>query len=72
MTRNHIGVDLSKDALDVFDPCRGETRISNQPKAIARWAAASVRTTSWFRGDERLRPVRCVACSRRPAATSSG
>ena len=39
MTRNHIGVDLCKDALDVFDPCRGETRILNQPKAIARWAA---------------------------------
>ena len=39
MTRNHIGVDLSKDALDVFDPRRGETRIVNQPKAIARWAA---------------------------------
>ena len=39
MTRNHIGVDLSKDALDVFDPCRGETRIVNQRPAIARWAA---------------------------------
>ena len=39
MTRNHIGVDLSKDAIDVFDPRRGETRIVNQPKAIARWAA---------------------------------
>ena len=39
MTRNHIGVDLSKDALEVFDPCRGETRIVNQPKAIARWVA---------------------------------
>ena len=39
MTRNHIGVDLSKDALEVFDPRRGETRIVNQPKAIAPWAA---------------------------------
>lgn len=39
MTRNHIGVDLSKDVLDVFDPCRGETRIVNAPKAIARWVA---------------------------------
>jgi transposase len=39
MTRNHIGVDLSKDALDVFDPIRGEARIPNQPKAIAGWAA---------------------------------
>jgi transposase len=38
MTRNHIGVDLSKDTIDVFDPLRGETRIVNQPKAIARWA----------------------------------
>jgi transposase len=37
MTRNHIGVDLSMDALDVFDPRRGATRIVNQQKPIARW-----------------------------------
>ena len=41
MTRNHIGVDLAKDVLEVFDPRRGEARIVNQPKAIARWAPAS-------------------------------
>ena len=39
MTRNHIGVDLSKDALDVFDPIRGETRIANARAPIARWAS---------------------------------
>jgi transposase len=39
MTRNRIGVDLSKDALDVFDPIRGETRIANARAPIARWAS---------------------------------
>jgi transposase len=39
MTRNHIGVDLSKDTLDICDPRRGETRIANVPRAIAAWLA---------------------------------
>ena len=39
MIRNHIGVDLSKDFLDVCDPRRGEARIANAPDAIARWLA---------------------------------
>lgn len=39
MTRNHIGVDLSKDALDIFDPLRGRARVANRRTAIARWAA---------------------------------
>jgi transposase len=39
MTRNHIGVDLSKDVLDICDPRRGEARIANQPAAIAGWLA---------------------------------
>ena len=39
MTRNHIGVDLSKDALDICDPRRGEARIANEAAAIARWIA---------------------------------
>lgn len=39
MTRNHIGVDLSKDVLDICDPRRGEARIANEPKAIAGWLA---------------------------------
>ena len=39
MTRNHIGVDLSKDVLDICDPRRGEARIDNEPAAIARWLA---------------------------------
>ena len=39
MTRNHIGVDLSKDFLDICDPRRGEARVPNQPAAIGRWLA---------------------------------
>jgi transposase len=39
MTRNHIGVDLSKDVLDICDPRRGEARIANAPRAIAGWMA---------------------------------
>jgi transposase len=39
MPRNHIGVDLSKDALDLCDPLRGEARIANEPRAIAAWIA---------------------------------
>jgi transposase len=39
MTRNHIGVDLSKDFLDICDPRRGEARIANEPAAIAGWMA---------------------------------
>lgn len=37
MTRTWIGVDLSKDFLDICDPCRGEARLANEPAAIARW-----------------------------------
>lgn len=39
MTRNHIGVDLSKDFLDICDPRRGEARLANEPAAIAAWLA---------------------------------
>jgi transposase len=39
MPRNHIGVDLSKDALDLCDPRRGAVRIANEPGAIAGWIA---------------------------------
>jgi transposase len=39
MARNHIGVDLSKDFLDICDPRRGEARVANEPKAIAAWMA---------------------------------
>ena len=39
MTRNHIGVDLSKDFLDICDPRRGEARVANEPEAIAAWMA---------------------------------
>jgi len=37
MTRNHIGVDLSKDVLDIHDPRRGTARLANRPGAIAAW-----------------------------------
>lgn len=39
MTRNYIGVDLSKDTFDVHDPLRGKARIANEPPAIAGWIA---------------------------------
>lgn len=39
MTRNYIGVDLSKATLDTFDPRHGEARIANRPAAIGRWLA---------------------------------
>jgi len=39
MTRNHIGVDLAKDFLEVCDPLRGRSRVANRPKAVARWLA---------------------------------
>jgi len=39
MTRNHIGVDLSRDVLDICDPIRGEMRIVNEPAALASWLA---------------------------------
>lgn len=37
MTWNHIGVDISKDWLDICDPRRGERRIANAPEAIRGW-----------------------------------
>jgi transposase len=37
MARNYIGVDLSKDALDVCDPVRGVSRIANNPAVVAGW-----------------------------------
>lgn len=39
MTRNHIGVDLARDVLEVCDPLRGRSRVANRPKAVARWVA---------------------------------
>lgn len=39
MTRNYIGVDLSKASLEVFDPLRGGSQVANRPKAIERWLA---------------------------------
>ena len=39
MTRNHIGVDLSMDFLDICEPVRGEALIPNERAAIAAWLA---------------------------------
>lgn len=39
MTRNHIGVDLSKDFLDVCDPRRGAARVPNRPEEVSGWVA---------------------------------
>jgi transposase len=39
MTRTYIGVDLSKDVLDIRDPRRGPARIANAPAALAPWLA---------------------------------
>ena len=39
MAWNYIGVDLSRDVLDICDPARGVARVANEPVAIARWLA---------------------------------
>ena len=37
MTQNHIGVDLSKDWLDIFHPLKGHGRVANTAPAIRGW-----------------------------------
>ena len=37
MTQNHIGVDLSKDRLDIFDPKTGHHHVPNTPATIRVW-----------------------------------
>lgn len=37
MTRTHIGVDLSKDRLDVYDPRTGHARVANTGTDIRTW-----------------------------------
>lgn len=37
MTQTYIGVDLSKDWLDIYDPETGHARIANTPDAIRLW-----------------------------------
>lgn len=37
MTQNHIGVDLSKDWLDIFDRRTGHHRVPNTASAIRAW-----------------------------------
>lgn len=45
MTRNHTGVDLSKDFFDICDPRRGETPLDNEPASIAAASRGSAPTT---------------------------
>lgn len=40
MTQNHIGVDLSRDWLDIFDPQGGHFRVANRAGAVRDWLAA--------------------------------
>ena len=37
MTQTYIGVDLSKDRLDIFDPNLGHRHIANEAEPIRRW-----------------------------------
>lgn len=37
MTQTHIGVDISKEALDIFDPRCGHRRSANSAAGIRRW-----------------------------------
>lgn len=37
MTQNYIGVDLSKDWLDIFNPRSGFARVANTPPSIRLW-----------------------------------
>ncbi|NYS26910.1 transposase [Rhodobacteraceae bacterium 2376] len=38
MTQDHIGVDLSKDWLDVCDPAQGrEYQVKNTPRSVRAW-----------------------------------
>ncbi len=39
MTRNYIGVDLSRDFLEIRDPRRGTGQVANQPEAVGCWLA---------------------------------
>ncbi len=37
MTQNYIGVDLSKDWLDIFDPRAGHARVANTAPGVRAW-----------------------------------
>ena len=73
MTRNHIGVDLAKDFLEVCDPVRGRSRVANRPKAVAalgrRARGDGLRR---LRGDERLRPAAPGGVGRGRASGGAG
>jgi transposase len=40
MTQNYIGVDLSKDWIDIFDPSHGHHRLPNRAAELRRWLGA--------------------------------
>lgn len=37
MTQNYVGVDLSKDFLDIYDPVRGASRVANTGVTVRRF-----------------------------------
>ena len=72
MTRNHIGVDLSKDFLDVCDPRRGAARVPNRPEEVSGWVGGPrARRRDRLRGDQRLRPRAAPRGARPPASPAS-
>jgi transposase len=40
MTQNHIGVDISKDTLDIHDPRKGDFQIASTAREIDLWLGA--------------------------------
>lgn len=67
MARNDIGVDISKDWLDIHDRQRGEVRIDNAVPALRRWLGGLgpddflvIEATS--RCDKLLRALAAEAC----------
>jgi transposase len=47
MQQLHVGVDVSKDRLDVFQPGKGPRQIENRPDAVRAFAAACCRDGLW-------------------------
>ena len=72
MTRNHIGVDLAKDFLDICDPLRGEARVPNQPEAVGRWLAGLGATTSSSTRRRAAATGRSGRAARRPGGRGAG
>ncbi len=47
MQDNFIGVDVSKDWLDLYEPGRGERRISNGGRELTAFARRAAREGAW-------------------------